>query len=82
MSKPDFEYIAKKRDCGCVVAICADLPGNERETAKDVAAWIRAGLIVERISHDQVAAALEHFGCMHREPKVSQLQMLMEGGKA
>lgn len=43
------EYIARK-PCGCCVACAIDL--GDDDTADSVAEWIRWGLTVERVSHE------------------------------
>ena len=40
-------YVGTKK-CGCNVAVCADIPGLEPETAKSVAEFIRHGYTVTR----------------------------------
>lgn len=61
--KPTNEYVARK-PCGCVVGLMAVIPGRERETAKEVAAWIRDGLTVTYISRDsdEFTTVIDHFG--------------------
>lgn len=48
--KPEYDYVGRK-PCGCCVAVVAEIPGNEKGTAKWVAGFIRDGLAVERIPH-------------------------------
>jgi len=47
-------YIAKNKGCGCVTAACVDEPQYAKETAKDVAEWIKEGRIVEHITAETV----------------------------
>jgi hypothetical protein len=49
-------YLAVK-PCGCNVAMVVDT--SDRETARCVGRWIREGLAIERVTHDE---ARERFG--------------------
>lgn len=51
--------------------LCGALPGRTKETAKDVAGFIREGLTVERMDTEQVRVTLRGCGC----PKVKQLDL-------
>ena len=48
-----YAYIARK-ECGCIVAATMDSAAHRVEVARDVAAWIRKGLTIERVESDQV----------------------------
>jgi hypothetical protein len=39
--------------CGCGVAITRDIPGYEKDTAKDVASFIAGALVVTRLPHKE-----------------------------
>lgn len=43
-----MSYIAKK-SCGCIIAACVDEPKYNKETAKDLASWIKKGYTIERV---------------------------------
>lgn len=45
------DYVGFWKDCDCIVAVCVDLIDHPRETAKDVADFIRRGYRVQRYSH-------------------------------
>lgn len=64
MSEATHAYIGRDRECGCVVAATTDTA--DKQTAKDVAEFIRDGLIVERVT---IAYVREHLGCEHRNAK-------------
>lgn len=48
-------YIAREK-CGCVTGATIDNPQHRKEVAKDVAAWVRDGRIVERVDSGYVRA--------------------------
>jgi len=56
-------YIAR-RDCGCIVAATVDTPDHKRETAKDVASWVREGLDVSRVACQYVRDNMR--SCPHK----------------
>ena len=63
--KPTHDYVARLK-CGCIVALVADVPGFEKETAKSVAELIRDGCAVERVERtSQVIQSItaEGIGC-------------------
>jgi hypothetical protein len=68
-------YVAKKRDCGCIVGATVDMPQHCKETAKDVARWIREGFIVERMESESVR--LNWHDCTHKPtpPALPKLPM-------
>lgn len=48
-TKPEpLTYVGLHPVCGHVRAAVLDLPGHEKETAKDVASFMRSGLKIER----------------------------------
>lgn len=55
-------YVARKK-CGCMVAAVSDMPTFERETAKDVADFIRDGLAIERMTMAEYKGASGAMGC-------------------
>lgn len=55
-------YCAMK-SCGCVVAAVTDNPDHKKETAKDIAKWIRAGLTIQRLDKLPEMA----FKCPHKD---------------
>lgn len=50
MTEHRMAYGARQKGEPGFVAVVADLPGQQRETAKTVAEWIRDGLEVERVT--------------------------------
>ena len=63
MNKPTHDYMATAK-CGCVVGLVAVIPGDEKETAKSVAEFIRDGCTIELVerSSQRFRDALENFG--------------------
>ena len=53
-----FDYIARKRECGCVVAICHDDPEQPRWTAGWVRERLLRGYIVERVTTHEACELL------------------------
>lgn len=49
--RTDYSYIGRL-PCGCVVAVTVDY--GDKDTATDVAEFIKDGLTVERVTHDYV----------------------------
>lgn len=69
--RPTHDYIAKKK-CGCVIAICYDL--GDKDTARDVANWIKNGLTVDRVPMSEAVDLLKAgFECKH--PAEGQLTL-------
>jgi hypothetical protein len=65
MSEDRFDYVATK-PCGCVVGLCADIKGCEKDTATVISGWIKSGLSVDRKPMSEVKVILESgFGCIH-----------------
>ena len=50
-------YIGK-RECGACIALAVDMPNHKKETAKEVAKWIRSGLSVERVTVKEARKSL------------------------
>lgn len=46
------DYIGTAK-CGCVVAVACDVPSDPKFTAESVADFIKSGLTVTRISHEE-----------------------------
>lgn len=68
-----MSYIARKRECGCIVGATLDIYDYRKDTAKDVAIWIREGLIVERVTSEFVRQ--NWHDCTH-QPALPQLPKL------
>lgn len=73
MSEDHFAYVGITA-CGCMVCATVDDPRWNRETAKDVAVWLRDGLRVERISVERVRAELTP--CTHKVKPAQQAELL------
>lgn len=58
MNEQVYSYIGRCK-CGQVVAATVDTPEYQRENAKEVGKWMRAGLTIERHPVEYVR---EHFG--------------------
>lgn len=43
-----YSYIGREK-CGCCTFIIADIPGDEKSTAKEIAKVIKSGRTIERI---------------------------------
>ncbi|HSZ58659.1 MAG TPA: hypothetical protein VK797_23525 [Tepidisphaeraceae bacterium] len=74
--KPDdqtFCYIGR-RSCGCICCVTIDDTEHRKETAKDIAEWIRSGLSIERMTVAQAKADPHFFKhcplCERRKPDV------------
>jgi hypothetical protein len=71
MQKPTHDYVATAK-CGCVVGLIAVIPGDEKETAKDVASFIKSGCLVELVerSSKKFRDACANFGhhCQPEQP--------------
>jgi len=69
--KPNFVYIGRK-PCGCCTAVISDLAGFEKDTAKDVAAVIKSGRAIERVSFEQYKTTVRFeptfMACPHSKP--------------
>ena len=59
-----------KAKCGCIVAVVADMPDMPKETAKDVAEFIRGGYTVERVPVEDFRGG--PFGCKCAKVKAEQ----------
>lgn len=66
MSETVWTYLGVK-PCGCAVAIMVDRPEYAKDTAKDIAKWIRDGWAVERVEIEQGRNRLH--SCIHKEVK-------------
>ena len=72
-----YSYIGCRRDCGCIIAAVVDM--GDTDTAKDVAGFIRDGLVVERVTSQYVRDNMRH--CPHGKPIVVQPELLCRGEK-
>ena len=59
-----FSYIGRKH-CGCLVAAMVDDPEHKKDIAKEIAKWIRDGLIIERVTTEYVRENFKY--CSHKE---------------
>jgi hypothetical protein len=64
ITQPTHDYVGRDEH-GCLIALIADIPELKRETAKEVASWIREGLTVTRVTMEDVRHILdtEDMGC-------------------
>jgi len=71
--KPTHSYIATAK-CGCVVGLIAVIPGYEKDTAKNVADFIKRGYMVELVerSSEKLIQAVNNFG-HHCQPEQQSL---------
>ena len=76
LPKPTHDYIGL-RDCGCCVAVSADMPGWEKDTAKDIAAMIRGGLKVYRIPIEELNKYFP-LGCHCKLKEPEQISLFAE----
>ena len=63
MNRPAYSYAGRMPDCGCMIAVAVDYGDNR--TGNTVAQWIKEGLIIERVPHEQVRAEFVA-GCPHQ----------------
>jgi hypothetical protein len=47
-------YVAQCPECGAYCCAQVDIPSLAKDTAKNIAAWIRDGLIITRVEHEFV----------------------------
>lgn len=66
VSKSTMTYVAKA-PCGCIRAACIDVPGDEKETAKLVADYVKRKLAVSHVLHETVKTT--PWGCEVCDPK-------------
>ena len=63
------------KSCGCAVAAIVDTPEDRKHTAKEVAKWMREGLVIERRSVEWARANLTP--CKHeKRPPAMQESLL------
>ena len=74
-------YVATVPGCGCVVATTVDAPEYARDTAKEVAAWVRDGLTISRHTVEEVRA-MPFRRCPHRTKGKRGQPGLFDGVKA
>lgn len=70
MNEP-HSWVAKKRDCGCIVETLSDIPELRDVAAKTVAGWIRQGLTVHHLPDSEWKG--QPCGCPH---ELKQLALL------
>ena len=58
-------YVGKCRKCGTIHAACVDRPEFAKDTASDIAEWIKRGDIIEHISQDK-GVAVNNCACKDR----------------
>lgn len=56
-------YVARTPGCLCVVAATVDRPEYKRDTAKNVADWVRRGEVVERMEIEVVRTLMGEAKC-------------------
>lgn len=66
MADTSMAYVATK-DCGCVVMVAMDMPNAKRENAKEIAACIRAGYNVTRMTLDEARERPWGKKCPHEQ---------------
>lgn len=49
----EYIYIGVRKADGSIRAVCCDDEGEEKDTAKMVADWVKRGLNVERVTRDE-----------------------------
>lgn len=65
VTAPAMAYIATVPGCGCMVACTVDVPEHARDTARELASWVRDGLTIERHTVEAVRA-MRFRTCPHR----------------
>lgn len=69
-------YVGSTRCCGAWRACIVDDPREASSTAVIVAAWIRRGLIIQRVTAQQVRArGLDRCSCRPETPENPQLAL-------
>jgi len=71
-SEEPKSYVGRKQ-CGCLVFAVVDVPGREKETAKDVAEAIRDGLTIERVTTEYVRVNFTSCKCASGHQGVLEL---------
>ena len=72
----EMAYVATVPGCECIVACVVDDPAHSRDTARDIAVWVRDGLTVERHSVEDVRE-MKFRRCVHRaKGRASQPSLL------
>ena len=77
----EMAYVATVPSCGCMVACTVDDPKHARDTAKEVASWVRDGLTISRHTVEAVRA-MPFRRCPHRQKGKRGQPSLFDGGKA
>lgn len=74
MTADSMSYIGRCKGCGRIVAAVLDNPDHAKSVAKDVASFIRDGLIVERVESQVVRDLFQSCAC-RRKPESDQLSL-------
>lgn len=77
----EMAYVATVPGCGCVVAATVDAPEYARDTAKEVASWVRRGLTISRHTVEAVRT-MPFRTCPHRATGKRGQPGLFDGAKA
>lgn len=77
---PRMAYVARIKECGCVVAASVDEPAYASDTAKFVAREIREGFNVDRVTVGEARALPWGWPCEHMKATeaASQAQLAIE----
>ena len=64
--------------CGCARALAHDVPGMEKDTAREVAGYIKSGLVVERFLNEEAANRFHRQAdCEKHKPKPKPVQEML-----
>lgn len=72
----DFAYVGRHPICRHMRAVVVDDPAYAKDTANDVAEFIRHGLIVERVTAEEVRQHFAADGC-----EICDKRLAAKGGK-
>ena len=67
-------YLGRK-PCGCAVFCTVDRPERAKDTAREVAKEMRAGLTIERVTVEVARQAFSR--CTHKKAKAQQPEMAL-----
>ena len=56
----DASYIARNRECGCIVGIVIDNPKHPDRAVQAVKEFMKDGLTIDRVSHDEYINSVRH----------------------
>lgn len=71
-------YVARIKECGCVVAASVDEPGYAKDTAQFVAREIREGFNVERVTVEEARSLPWGWPCEHMKEAAKGPQLALE----